>query len=316
MDTTLREGFFHSFDGTRIYYNDAGSGLPPLVCCDGIACDQYAWKYLHGWFTPHYRVVRWNYRGHGKSDAPADFARLQIGDLAEDLRLLLDELRIDRAVLLGHSMGTQVILEFHHRYPDRVAALVPVCGCFEHPLRSSYNSDILERFLPVLSRAYENHQRLFWQVWHNLLPTRWGFWVSVLLEINHALVKVDDFMPYLEHVADMDIGLFLTMLRYANEHSARPYLKDIRVPTLIFAGDKDRLTPISVQKRMHNLIPGSELQVLPQGTHTSPIEHPDLICLRLEKFLREVVEPRLAAERKASRRRRPRVLGPAAEGAP
>jgi hypothetical protein len=86
----------------------------------------------------------------------------------------------------------------------------------------------------------------------------------------------------------MDIGLFLTMLRYANDHSAKPYLKDIRVPTLIFAGDKDKLTPIAVQKRMHNQIPGSEMQILPLGTHTAPIEHPDLICLRLEKFLHDL----------------------------
>ncbi|MBI5502905.1 MAG: alpha/beta hydrolase [Deltaproteobacteria bacterium] len=285
MLAKLNEGFFHSFDGTRIYYNWAGKGVP-VVCCDGIACDQYAWKYVFEWFAPTNRVVRWNYRGHGKSDAPADYAHLKIGDLAEDLRGLLDELKIGKAVLLGHSMGTQVILEFHHRHPERVAALVPMCGCFEHPLRSSYDSDILERFLPVLNRAYEEHQQLFWQIWHRALPTKWGFWVAVALEINRALVKYDDFMPYLEHVAEMDIGLFLAMLRFANEHSARTYLSDIRVPTLIFAGDRDKLTPFAVQKRMHHLIPGSELQVLPLGTHTAPIEHPDLICLRLEKFLR------------------------------
>ncbi|MBI5486378.1 MAG: alpha/beta hydrolase [Deltaproteobacteria bacterium] len=297
----LSEGFFHSFDGTRIYCNWAGKGLP-IVCCDGIACDQYAWKYVFEWFAPTNRVVRWNYRGHGKSDAPADFAHLRIGDLAEDLHGLLDELKLEKAVLLGHSMGTQVILEFQHRHPERVAALVPMCGCFEHPLRSSYDSDILERFLPVLNRAYEEHQQLFWQIWHRALPTKWGFWVAVLLEINRALVKYDDFMPYLEHVAEMDIGLFLAMLRFANEHSARAYLSDIRVPTLIFAGDRDKLTPFAVQKRMHNLIPGSEFQVLPLGTHTAPIEHPDLICLRLEKFLRA-----LPAAAKSVRRRRTKI---------
>ena len=122
----------------------------------------------------------------------------------------------------------------------------------------------------------------------------------MLFEVNRALVKYDDFMPYLEHLAEMDIGLFLTMLRFANEHSARPYLSDIRVPTLIFAGDRDKLTPLAVQKRMHELIPGSQLQVLPEGTHTAPIEHPDLICLRLEKFLR----PLPAGAKKLARRRK------------
>jgi pimeloyl-ACP methyl ester carboxylesterase len=300
MDARLHEGFFASFDGTRIYYNWAGRGVP-LVCCDGIACDQYAWKYVFQWFVPTHRVVRWNYRGHGKSDKPADFDHLHVADLAEDLKRLLDMLGIDRAVLLGHSMGTQVILEFHHRNPERVLALVPICGCFEHPLRNSYGSDILERFLPVLARLYERNRGLFWQVWHRFLPTKAAFWLAVLLEINRALVKVDDFMPYLEHVAEMDIDLFLGMLQFANEHSAREFLKDIRVPVLIFAGEHDRLTPLSLARRMHNQIPASELQVLPLGTHTSPIEHPDLICLRLEKFLRRVKPPR-TARRAAGRR--------------
>ncbi len=96
----MEEGFFHSFDGTRIYYNSTGRGLP-LVCCDGIACDQYAWKYVHRWFSPTQRVVRWNYRGHGKSDAPADFSHLTIADLADDLHRLFDELKLDRGVLLN-----------------------------------------------------------------------------------------------------------------------------------------------------------------------------------------------------------------------
>lgn len=280
----LHEGYFQDFDGTRLYYNHAGSGLP-LVCCDGIACDQYAWKYLFGQFAKTHQVVRWNYRGHGRSDAPDDYDHLGISHLAEDLRLLLDHLGIDRAVLLGHSMGVQVILEFFHRFPGRTVALVPICGSFEKPLSTFHDSAFLERFLPVLSRFYERHTRVFVDLWRELLPTKLAFWVSVLVEVNYAMVKVEDFMPYLEHLSRMDLRLFFRMLQLANRHSARDWLEGVDVPVLIIGGEKDKFTPVHLSREMHELIPGSDLQILPGGSHTAPIEQPDLITLRLEKFL-------------------------------
>ncbi|MCX7959650.1 MAG: alpha/beta hydrolase, partial [Deltaproteobacteria bacterium] len=236
-----------------------------------------------------HRIVRWNYRGHGRSEKPSDFNNLRIEDLVEDLRILMDTIKIKKAVLLGHSMGTQVILEFWHRYPERVTALIPICGSFEYPLRTFHNSDILERTVPHLARLYEKHEELFRTIWYQILPTKFSFWLSVLVEINYFLVKMEDFMPYLEHLAKMDLRLFFTMLQNANKHSARDYLRNIDVPVLIFGGEKDKFTPLWLSKQMHNMIPTSELQILPMGTHTSPIEHPDLICLRIEKFLKEKI---------------------------
>ncbi len=285
----ITEGFFNSFDNTKIYFNFAGKGTT-IICCDGIACDMYAWKYIFERFVKDYKVVRWNYRGHGRSEKPVDFNNLKIEDLVEDLNLLMEHLKIKNAILLGHSMGTQVILEFWHRHPEKVIALVPICGSYEYPLRTFHNSDILERFVPVLAQIYESHQELFRTIWYQILPTKFSFWLSVLVEINHALVKFEDFMPYLEHLARMDLRLFFTMLQNANKHSARDYLRNIDVPVLIFGGEKDKFTPLWLSRQMNNMIPTSELQILPLGTHTSPIEHPDLICLRLEKFFKEKIE--------------------------
>ena len=59
---------------------------------------------------------------------------------------------------------------------------------------------------------------------------------------------------------------------------------------LVVAGEKDTWTPFSLSTSMHEAIPGSELLVLPAGTHTGPLEHPELVALRLEKFLAERVD--------------------------
>ncbi|MFL5378003.1 MAG: alpha/beta fold hydrolase, partial [Myxococcales bacterium] len=69
------EGFVEAQDGTRIYWSAVGRGAPALVCCDGIGCDGFAWKYVVRDFAARHRIVRWHYRGHGRSAVPGDLAR-------------------------------------------------------------------------------------------------------------------------------------------------------------------------------------------------------------------------------------------------
>jgi pimeloyl-ACP methyl ester carboxylesterase len=83
----------------------------------------------------------------------------------------------------------------------------------------------------------------------------------------------------------MDLALFARLLLDADSHSAEQVLATIDVPSLIFAGDRDRFTPSWLSEAMHRKIPSSELCVIPGGSHTAPIELPDLLNLRLEKFL-------------------------------
>jgi pimeloyl-ACP methyl ester carboxylesterase len=105
------------------------------------------------------------------------------------------------------------------------------------------------------------------------------------LEVNAKMVKRDDFSPYFAHLSGMDPQLFLGMLRHASEHTAWDHLPQVDVPTLIVAGTDDTFTPYWLSEEMHDRIRGSELLTVPGGTHVAPIEQPELIALRLEKFL-------------------------------
>src|SRR5439155_2720080 len=95
-----------------------------------------------------------------------------------------------------------------------------------------------------------------------------------LFEINGALIRPEDFYPYLEHMAQVDPRLFVDMLAAAGRHTARELLPSVSVPTLIVAGDHDGFTPMPLSEEMHRLIPGSELHVVAGGSHTAPIEKP------------------------------------------
>src|SRR6202012_4656449 len=91
--------------------------------------------------------------------------------------------------------------------------------------------------------------------------------------------------PYFAHLAGMDPDIFIQVLHAAQAHSVEDLLVDVRAPTLVITGERDTFTPMWLSLRMQQLIPGAELLVVPGGSHVAPIEIPELILLRLDRFL-------------------------------
>lgn len=283
--------FATSADGTRIHYYPVGEGDPVLVCCDGIGCDGYIWKYVVRDLAPHMEVVRWHYRGHGSSEAPEDLSRLRIDALCEDLLAVIDALGKRKVVLLGHSMGVQVILEFHRRYPDRVHGLVPMCGSYGRPLDTFHDNSAMSIAFPYLHKAVKRFSGVAQRLWATVLDTEFAYTVATKTEVNGDLIRREDFRTYFNHLANMDIRHFFGLLEDASSHDTLQHLPDVGVPTLIFAGERDTFTPAWLSSVMHARIPESELCFIPGGTHAAPIEVPELVTLRLRRFLDERILP-------------------------
>jgi pimeloyl-ACP methyl ester carboxylesterase len=285
-----RIGYAVARDGSPIYYRTFGreSGLTPIVLSDGIGCDGYVWKYLERDLAGERRVIHWHYRGHGRTPEPRDRRRVAVADLADDLAAVMDAAGVSRAVLAGHSMGVQVCLEAFRRSRDRVAGLVLMCGSYGKPLRTFRNRRTLEAALPWISFAVNRAPRLIGGVWRHLVPTRLAYAIATRVEINGELVRLEDFMPYLEHIARVDLPLFIDMLAHAGRHTALEILPTIDVPTLIVAGERDNMTPRPLSEEMQRLIPGAELLVVEDGSHTAPIERPHLVDETVARHLRRV----------------------------
>lgn len=291
--TAASEGFVPSSDGTRIHWYTVGEGEPTIVCCDGLGCDGYVWKYVAEDLARDHRVIRWHYRGHGDSDNPVDRSRMRLSDLCDDLVAVLDRHEAKQVVLLGHSLGVQVILEFWRRHPERVQALVPVCGSYGRPIDTFRDAPALKFAFPYLNRVVQKYTGLVQNAW-KVLDSELSFQVAMHAEVNGDLVKREDFRPYLKHLSQMDVGLFFALLEDASKHDALEYLSQIDLPTLVIAGEKDRFTPAWLSSVMHARIPDSELCMVPMGTHTAPIEMPELVNLRLRRFLEQRVYPAAA----------------------
>lgn len=277
-------------DGTRLFYSDDddhSDGRSPVALCDGIGCDGYVWRYLRRSLAPR-RVLHPHYRGHGRSQAPRDLSRVGISDLADDLTAVLDDAGASRAILVGHSMGVQVALETWRRHPARVAGLVLVCGAPSHPLRTFRGVSTLEDLLPTIEKLIVRAPRLINGVSRALLPTKLALAIAGRVEINRALVQSDDFMPYLEGMARMDVRVFLAMLAAAGRHSADEWLGEIDVPALVVAGGRDGFTPPARSREMAASIPGATLLEVPDGSHTAPIERPAEIDAAIVSFASEI----------------------------
>ena len=280
-------------DGAPLAFASGGpDGARALVCCNGLGVSTFFWDYLAAHFVKDHRVVVWDYRGHGASGYPADPASLSMPSIADDLARVLDANEIDRAVLLGHSLGTQVILEFTHLFPDRVLGLVPILGGFGH---------VADTFIdPRIGRAMYGAAYKVGTSIPDLLsvglrltlrrPIAWHF--ARLTGLVHAdLCKKEDMEPYMEHLSRLDPRIFFEIARAAQEHDAGPYLGEIRCPTLVIAGERDLFTPRHLSVEMAQRLGQAEILEIPRGSHAALIEQPELINLRLEKFLRERVAP-------------------------
>ncbi len=290
------ESFATARDGTRIFWRSSGAGSPAVVLTDGIACSGFIWKYLEPSLARQRRTIHWNYRGHGRSEPPRDPDRVSLHDCVDDLFAVLDDAGEPAVVLAGHSMGVQVALEAHRRAPARVAGLLLVCGSPGRPLDTFHDSRILSLAFPHLRRLVEAAPALARLLFKELVPTELVYQVGRFLETNRHLVKREDLFPYLEEVSAVDPLMFVRMLAAAAVHDASDHLPSVNVLTLIVAGEKDGWTPMWLSERMRAAIPASEMLVLPGGTHVGPLEHPELVCLRVEKFLRDRVALAAAAE--------------------
>jgi pimeloyl-ACP methyl ester carboxylesterase len=264
--------------------------LPVIVCCNGVGVSTFFWKYLVAHYAGRARVLSWDYRGHGDSERPADpyAIELSIPRLARDLIAVMDDAGVDRAMLVGHSMGCQVIFEAYHQWPERVTALVPMLGTAGRTLDTfadNPRSPVMFRAIAhMVDRAGDRVNRLTGPLLNS--PVAWWFTRTAAL-VDPFYAAKDDMLPYLQHLATLDMRFFMRLVLATNDHDAWPTLPDVKVPTLVIAAERDTFTPIRLSRKMVRDIPGAELLVLADGSHAAIIEQPDTIVHRMDRFVRE-----------------------------
>lgn len=281
----VRNGYVRSFDGTKLFYSIEGEGKPPLVFCYGLVCSSLHWTYQIEHFRKTHQVIWFDYRGHQNSEAPARLESLSLESSARDLEVILNEVGAQKPVILGHSMGVNVVLEFYRRYPERVAAMVLANGTASRPLETLFGTNASRPVLRFLKQAYDKYPAWVRPLWrlqrHNPIAQ-----AAVRLGgFNPHLTAREDIELYVEQALDMDPGIFLQLLSNYDDVDASSWLHTVRVPTLVIAGEKDSVIPLREQQRLHQLIPGSEFELIRHGSHCPQMDLPELVNMRIERFL-------------------------------
>lgn len=288
----VRSGFVAAEDGQPLFWRSVGSGSPAFVCCNGVGVSTFFFKYVTRHFRDRFQVVVWDYRGHGRSPSPPepiDAADLSVERCAKDLAVVLDAAGVtDPPVLLGHSMGVQVILEYARTHPDGVRALIPMFGTFGRPLDTLLDSPYSRPVFDVLHRLSRRGgragARMLLPLYDSPLGFAFGGWTGLLDKHYAGRADID---RYLQHLAVMDPRVFLRMVSLAAEHDVTDALPEIRVPVMVFASEKDLFTPLHRSLAMAKRLPNSELLVLAEASHAAIVEHPDTINARIDRFLAE-----------------------------
>ena len=285
-------------DGARLHYEECGNGVP-LVFVHEFAGDHRSWEPQLRHFSRRYRCLTYAARGYPPSDVPTEPERYDLFRAVDDLRAVLDAAEIDRAHVVGNSMGGFTALHLGLRHPERTRSLVASgCGYGAHP-------DAEARFRAEsekVARAFETEGSAAMSEWYGRGPARVQF-------------ENKDPRGHAEHVrvlAEHDpVGAAATMRGVQKSrpslYSERDELAALDVPALIVAGDEDEGV-LEADLMLKRTIPRSGLVVLPKTGHVTNLEEPELFNAHMERFLAQVDLDRWAA-------RDPRSLSTSTTGA-
>lgn len=265
-------------DDVKLYYEETGSG-PPVVFVHEFAGDYRSYEMQMRYFGQRYRCIAYNARGYPPSDVPKDPARYSQSRARDDIRAVLDALRIEQAHIVGLSMGGFATLHFGFTYPARARSLVVAgCGYGAAPDKRAQFAAEAE----AAAAHFENQTMANAAEGYALGPTRvqfqnkdprgWAEFANQLAEHSTA-------------------GSALTM---RGVQARRPSLfdlveqmKSITAPTLVMTGDEDWpcLEPALLMKRT---IPTAALVVMPNAGHAINLEDPAAFNQHIADFFHSV----------------------------
>lgn len=256
----------------NLEYYDEGSG-PPLLMIMGFGGQAASWgePFMSG-LRNSFRCIRFSNRGTGDSSRPAE--QFTVSTMADDAVALLDALSIDRAHVLGVSMGGMIAQELALAHSQRVEGLVLGCTTPGGPKAAVADQEVFAMLLPQPGLSREEQIRKAWPA----ITTTKMIEEKMFLEVMLA--------SSLEKPTPMDTILKQTVA--VQGFDAYDRLPNISAPTLIIHGDSDRLVPPENGRILHERIPGSRLEILPDAAHMFFWEYPEDAAKIITSFLAQV----------------------------
>jgi pimeloyl-ACP methyl ester carboxylesterase len=253
----------------RVFYEEHGSGDPVLLV-SGLGADHTAWalqtEYLQEWF----RVIVFDNPGVGRTEGPhGPYTTALFADVGVSL---LGHLGIDRAHVVGASMGGMIAQQIAVRHPAQVRSLAIHCPWWS---ADPYTTALLRSWEAIARGA--GMLELFRQIW------LWVFTPRFYAEQPETLVELE--RQSAENPYAQTVDAFCDQAEACVTHMALEEVTEFDVPTLITVGDTDILTPPAHARELHKRVRGSVLHVWPEMGHAPFWEIPDAFNRLNREFL-------------------------------
>ncbi|MFX1390904.1 MAG: alpha/beta fold hydrolase [Promethearchaeota archaeon] len=278
---------FAEVNGIKICYEIKGKGEPVLLV-HGFSDRKEHWRAQFHILSEHFKVIRFDNRGAGKSDRPDMFYTMEL--FADDIAGLLDFLHIEKVNIIGHSLGGMIVQNFALKYPQRIIKIVlinTIAGVTPPGTPPDQGIEIYKRNAiagikarekdPInsfLKGAKHSYSRDFWkQMNENVKKKFHNVW-----SVEDLVEEKTEFGPTVEDIKHQAEAL--------STHNTYERLHEIKKETLIIAADKDKTCPMLMNKKIHELMPNSKFIVIEKAGHQSILEYPHIINSHIIQFLK------------------------------
>ena len=260
---------FATVNGVKLHYRlePSDQHLLPVVFINSLGSDLRIWDDVTAKLERP--ILRYDKRGHGLSDAP--MGTYSIADFANDLFGLLEQLKLERVMLVGISVGGQIALEFASRFPDRVAGAVFCDTGTKIGTTESWNARIAavqESGLAGISQSIM--QRWFSPEFH-----------------SEQAQQILGFQTMLEHTSTLGYIVTCEALREANLTPAAQTVRQMQIKTLVVCGSEDQSTPVTLGRELAQTL-GTNLELIQGAGHLPCVDHPEELSEILQFFLKGV----------------------------
>ncbi|MFY9212274.1 MAG: alpha/beta hydrolase [Aestuariivita sp.] len=254
----------------RLSFDRLGDG-PPVVFLHGIGGNRFQWRNQLEAFGNRFTAISWDARGYGASD---DYkGELSFVDFSADLLRLLDHLNVDKAHLVGLSMGARILLDFA---PDNLSRIATLTLCdFFYGFDESLTDEKREEFITLRQKPLLEGKTLT-----DLAP---ALVASLLAPNPPAAVR----QRLITSIEALHVDSYLKTLAATLRYNRSAALSRLTLPVQMIYGALDRLTPPSIGEGALGKLPDGRLAVIPGAGHLSNIEDPAAFNDILAGFLKD-----------------------------
>ena len=250
----------------NLHYETHGAGAP-LILIPGVASGAWTWFCQTEELAKDFRVITFDPRGIGKS--PNDLQSLSIETFAADVLAILDDLKIEKANVLGASFGGFVAMEFARNFPERLDKLVLACTSAGGANHVRPDIEILRSFTPNPNLSVGESIRKFIRPAFN----------------NDFNAEIIEQVCRMREANEVSEAVYSAQLQVAFSFNFESELSNIKAETLVITGDKDRVVPMPNSVKLAEKLPNARLEIIKDGSHLFFVENAGEFNRAIKDFL-------------------------------